>query len=215
MDQTTRQLRTRPPRLLEEPVRLCVSSVPSEGEKVGNASASAYRVSVIAEYSQRRRLSQRWIRELVRGVLAAEDVSPRSRIEVLLAGDETVRQLNAIHLSEDAVTDVLSFPAINGAETEGFPAISGGWRDIGQIATSVPQADRQAFEQGHGLQDEVAHLIVHGVLHLLGFDHQKVVDEARMRQREETLLREIAGISVGGIHKTKAHKALAGAPAGP
>jgi probable rRNA maturation factor len=133
----------------------------------------------------------------------------------LLAGDETVRQLNAIHLSEDAVTDVLSFPAINGVETEGFPAISGGWRDIGQIATSVPQANRQAVEQGHGLQDEVAHLIVHGVLHLLGFDHQEVVDEARMRQHEETLLREIAGISVGGMHKTKAHKALAGAPAGP
>ena len=196
-------------------MRLCVSSVPSEGEKVGNASAPAYRVSIIVEDSQRRRLSQRWIRELVRGVLAAEDVSPRSRIEVLLAGDETVRQLNATHLSEDAVTDVLSFPAIDGAETEGFPVISGGWTDIGQIATSVPQADRQAIEQGHGLQDEIAHLIVHGVLHLMGFDHQEVADEAQMRQREETLLRKIAGISVRGMHTTNAHNAPAGAPAGP
>ncbi len=194
---------------------LYVSSIPSEGEKVGNVSAAAYRVSVIAEDSQRRRISQRWIRELVRGVLAAENVSPRSRIEILLAGDETVRQLNTAHLSEDAVTDVLSFPAIDGAETEGFPVISGGWTDIGQIATSIPQAERQAIEQGHRLQDEVAHLIVHGVLHLLEFDHLEVVDEARMRQREETLLKEVAGISARGLHVTSDHHAPAVAPASP
>ncbi len=178
---------------------------------MGNASAAAYRVSIIAEDSQRRRLSQRWIRELVRGVLAAEDVSSHSRIEVLLADDETVRQLNATHLSEDAVTDVLSFPAIDGAETEGFPVASGGWKDIGQIATSVPQAERQAVTLGHELQDEVAHLIVHGVLHLLGFDHQEAADEARMRRREETLLKEIAGVSARGMHTTSDHHA----PAGP
>jgi probable rRNA maturation factor len=167
---------------------------------VVNAPAAAYRVSVIAEDLQRRRLSQRWVRELAKSVLAAESVSPHSRIEVLLAGDDTVRRLNADHRSEDTVTDVLSFPAVDNQDVDDFPAAPGGWIDVGQIALSVPQAERQARELGHPLQAEAAHLIVHGVLHLLGYDHEDSSDQAVMRSHEEALLNSIEGIAVREMH---------------
>ena len=173
---------------------------------MGNASAAAYRVSVIAEDAQRRRLSQRWVRDLVKSVLAAEGVSPRTRIEVLLAGDDTVRRLNATHRSEDAVTDVLSFPSIDGRTPDGFPAAPGGWSDVGQIAVSVPQAERQAGEYGRTLRAEVAHLIVHGVLHLLGYDHEDSGDETRMRRREEALLSAVVpDVEIGDLHPPREH----------
>ena len=173
---------------------------------MGNATAAAYRISVIVEDAQRRRLSQRWVRELVRGVLAAQDVPPRSRVEVLLAGDRAIRRLNAAYLATDAATDVLSFPAFDDglhhpAGADGFPPPApGGWTDIGQVALSLPQAQRQARERGHVLQDEAAHLIVHGTLHLLGHDHQEAADAALMSRLEESLLAQLAGAAANGVH---------------
>ncbi len=167
---------------------------------MGNAIAAAYRVSVIVEDSQQRRLSQRWVRELVRSVLATQNVPQRSRVEVLLAGDDTVQQLNAAYLSMDSTTDVLSFPAVDGADDTGFPATTRGWSDIGQIAVSIPQATRQARELRHSLQDEAAHLIVHGTLHLLGHDHQEPDDAAVMRRLEESLLAATGTLPAHGLH---------------
>ena len=194
--------RTGPRVALSRPTPERYDSEASEGDQVGNATAAAYRVSVIVEDSQRRRISQRWVRELVRSVLAVQDVPPRSRVEVLLAGDDAIQRLNAAHLSVDSTTDVLSFPSSDGSPDGdgGFLGFPGGWTDIGQIALSLPQAERQARERGHALQDEAAHLIVHGALHLLGYDHQAPAEAAMMRRLEESLLTEVAGVAANHVH---------------
>lgn len=144
-----------------------------------------YRVSIASERALRHRLSQRWVRDVVRVALSSEGVAPRGRVEVLLAGDATVRRLNAAYLGEDHVTDVLSFPS-----GDGFPG-EGPWREIGQIVLSLPQTTRQAREAGRPLGEEAAHLLVHGVLHLLGHDHVRPKDAVRMRAREEDILRHL------------------------
>jgi probable rRNA maturation factor len=64
----------------------------------------------------------------------------------------------------------------------------GSGRQLGEIVISYPTAARQAQEAGHPVDEELAHLLVHGVLHLLGHDHQSPAEARRMRAREEALL---------------------------
>lgn len=105
---------------------------------------------------------------------------------LLLASDAEVRRLNRRWLRKRGTTDVLSFPA--GGELEpGRP-------HLGDIAISVPQAVRQARRAGWGLDDEIALLLTHGFLHLLGYDHRR--DDGTMRRLEEDLLRRAAGVSL-------------------
>ena len=122
-------------------------------------------------------------------VLAGEGVADGVALTVLTTDDETLRDLNRRFLGVDAPTDVLSFP-----EAAEAPLGEGEAPSLGEIAISVPTAVRQAAEIGHGLEDEVAHLLVHGILHLCGYDHEGGGDEAvRMRSREEHYLGDIKG----------------------
>jgi probable rRNA maturation factor len=63
---------------------------------------------------------------------------------------------------------------------------------LGEVIISYPQAVEQAKEQGHSTEQELALLIIHGILHLLGYDHEKPEEEARMRAREKELLENVA-----------------------
>ncbi len=105
-------------------------------------------------------------------------------VTLLLAGDVTVRSLNRRFRGVDRVTDVLAFPAGN----------DDGRREtyLGDIAMSVPRAARQARHARWGFQSEVALLITHGYLHLLGYDHE--TDGGTMRRLEEDLLKQVAGV---------------------
>jgi probable rRNA maturation factor len=95
-------------------------------------------------------------------------------IELLIVGDEEIKQLNLQHRKIDKSTDVLSFP-INDP--------SG--KFLGSIVISVETAKRVADEMEHGVEDELKLLFLHGVLHLLGFDHE--TDEGQMRQKENEI----------------------------
>ena len=102
-------------------------------------------------------------------------------LSVTVTDDETVRRLNREYAGEDEVTDVLSF-----SQREG-EAFVGGESLLGEVIVSYPQALRQAKgEAGR----EVERLLVHGVLHLLGYDHEEAEEGRRMRRREEELLAE-------------------------
>jgi probable rRNA maturation factor len=94
---------------------------------------------------------------------------------VLFASDRRLRELNRDFREKDRSTDVLSFP---GAETpEG--------RHLGDVAVSVPAARRQARQAGHAVETELEILLLHGVLHCLGYDHE--ADDGRMDRREARL----------------------------
>src|SRR5574338_1599751 len=94
------------------------------------------------------------------------------------ADDAVVRELNRTYRGADATTDVLSFAQ---GEGERFARPEGEARHLGDVVISLDTARRQAAEYGQDAQDEVAHLLVHGVLHLLGYDHEREDDERGMR----------------------------------
>lgn len=97
------------------------------------------------------------------------------------------------------VTDVLSFPASDawkeGRSLKEFhEAPSDLEMDIGSLIVCVEKAQEQAREQGHALQTELAWLVVHGTLHLIGYDHQDVSQELRMRSIEQLVLQRVLGV---------------------
>lgn len=110
-------------------------------------------------------------------------------IAILLADDEAVRALNARWRGRDAPTNVLSFPGPD-PETIGGAAAP---RHLGDIALACETVLREAAEQGKSPADHLTHLVVHGVLHLLGYDHEAEAEAAEMEALEVAVL---AGLGV-------------------
>ena len=104
-----------------------------------------------------------------------------------LVSDVAIRTLNAEHRGIDAHTDVLSFPLIDPTGVE-FVVPPGQKTNLGDVVVSHPRAVEQAAEFRHSTEREVAYLVAHGVLHILGYDHENEADQRRMRQREEEAL---------------------------
>jgi len=123
------------------------------------------------------------LERLARVALEREGFAP-SELCVMITDDATVRELNRTYAGEDASTDVLAFSLREGEE---FAAPDGVIR-LGEVIISYPTARRQAEEAGWSIDDEVDHLLVHGVLHLVGYDHAAAADEERMQAREQELL---------------------------
>jgi probable rRNA maturation factor len=141
-------------------------------------------VEIISRSSAGRRLAPGCRRLL--GKLLHATRRRRAGVTLLLAADPEVRRLNRRYRRKDRNTDVLSFPA--GGELEpGRP-------HLGEIAISIPQAARQARRAGWSLREETSLLLVHGFLHLLGYDHER--DDGAMRRKEEILLRRVAGVAL-------------------
>jgi rRNA maturation RNase YbeY len=103
---------------------------------------------------------------------------------VLIVGDRAMRTLNREYRGKDRTTDVLSFPMREGAHMRLQPHL------LGDIVISLPMAERQAREAGASLREEVDRLLVHGFLHLLGYDHERGSAEARRMEARERRLRE-------------------------
>jgi len=118
--------------------------------------------------------------------LVSERVAGGRRFCCLLTGDDELRRLNREFRALDESTDVLSFPS---------PSPAG---ELGDLAISIDRAQEQADAYGHGLGSEVQILLLHGVLHLLGHDHE--TDHGKMR-RMETRWRKEFGLPTGLIER--------------
>ncbi len=117
----------------------------------------------------------------------AEKVLEAKSFDCLISNDKQLHQLNLQFLGADYPTDVLSFP-------------SGEDENLGELAISIERAAEQAAAQGHGLVDELKILMLHGVLHLKGMDHE--TDRGQMR-RVETKWRKVFGLGAGLIERTR------------
>jgi probable rRNA maturation factor len=111
---------------------------------------------------------------------AAAAVEAEGAADILLTTDEGVRRLNARFRGKDKPTNVLSFPA---------PANPFG--QLGDVALALGVCEREAREQHKPLADHVRHLLVHGLLHLLGYDHEAEADAEAMESLERTLLERL------------------------
>jgi len=126
--------------------------------------------------------------------LAAEGMPPYAEVSVTLVDDDEIQALNRDYRGKDAPTDVLSFPIWEPEEIADLRLHPERYPErpllLGDVVISVPTAIRQAEEYGHGVDRELAYLCVHGVLHLLGYDHEEEAARQAMRQREEAILAE-------------------------
>jgi probable rRNA maturation factor len=130
-----------------------------------------------------------WARRIAQTVLKAEGVALPYEVSLVFTDSETVKQLNRDYREVDEPTDVLAFHMLPQKEVDdSFALPPDGVTRLGDVVISYPQAVEQAREQGHSPERELALLVIHGVLHLLGYDHEGSEEEAQMRTREKELL---------------------------
>ncbi|MBD5636715.1 MAG: rRNA maturation RNase YbeY [Clostridia bacterium] len=119
-------------------------------------------------------------------------------VEISLVDEEEIQTLNRTYRNCDRVTDVLSFPAMDGIKNEvlraaehPFETDEEGRLFLGSIAICTARAKEQAEEYGHSYERELYYLAVHGVLHCLGYDHEEENDKKEMRTREEEVMQKL------------------------
>ncbi|MCL2568561.1 MAG: rRNA maturation RNase YbeY [Oscillospiraceae bacterium] len=146
---------------------------------------------------QRQGLGERGItslcRRAIKATLQEEGIITPVQISVLVSDDKGIREINKTHRDKDVPTDVLSFPAavyvpgdFQADEADIDPETE--CLHLGDIVISSERAAAQAEEYGHEVTREIAYLMVHATLHLLGYDHEDPADQKRMRAREEHIL---------------------------
>lgn len=111
-----------------------------------------------------------------------------AELSILLTGDSFIHELNAKHRGKDCPTDVLAFSQIEGETQPTRMGPEGSGALLGDVVISLDTAKKQARERGHRLIDEVSFLLAHGILHLIGYDHQTDAEEAEMNEMTRRLV---------------------------
>ena len=135
-----------------------------------------------------------WLEGIAQAVLAAQGIGEGVEMGLVITGQEKVHELNKTYRGQDKPTDVLAFALLPGSDTElglSFTAPPDGVRHLGEVIISYPQAVQQAEEQHHSQKREVAILVIHGVLHLLGYDHIKSDEAVLMSAKEAEILKTV------------------------
>ncbi|MFC1919506.1 rRNA maturation RNase YbeY [Chloroflexota bacterium] len=134
-------------------------------------------------------LNIKWLAFIIRVTLAAEAAVDSIEIGLLITDQGMVQRLNRDFRGLNEPTDVLAFSLTESDRDEHpFPPPPDGVVRLGEVIISYPQAKEQAAEHRHSIKQELALLIIHGVLHLLGYDHEDLEDKARMQGREREIL---------------------------
>jgi len=137
--------------------------------------------------------NEKIIENVINKVLEIEKIKHPLDIYITLTTNEEIHKINKEYRGIDRATDVLSFPLY---ERENIPDLKKKKKDdieeiLGDIIVSIPKVIEQSKEYGHSFERELAYLVTHGMLHLLGYDH--IIDEEKniMRAREEMILKKL------------------------
>ncbi len=157
-------------------------------------------INVLIEEDFEGYLEVSWLQSVAEQVLVTRAASSKAELGLVITGQERVQQLNRSYLGKDEPTDVLAFamipePLATGKSEAPFPFVQppDGVLHLGEVIVSYPQAVLQAEEHSHSVKREIAVLVIHGVLHLLGYDHDKPEPESQMKAREKEILSCIEG----------------------
>ena len=153
-------------------------------------------INVLIDEDLRECLEVSWLQSVAEKVLVAQGIGSKVELGLVIASQERVQQLNQSYLGRDEPTDVLAFSMLPaeaeiGADFPPFVIPPDGMLHLGEVIISYPQAVIQAEEHQHSIKREIAILIIHGVLHLLGYEHDKPELEHQMRAREAEILSDI------------------------
>lgn len=129
-------------------------------------------------------ISKAFLEEIVQKV--GKDEGAQGTVSISFVGKQKIRSLNKKYRKKDKVTDILSFPA---QEDDGF--IRGESEDLGDIFLCYPRLLSQAKRYGHSLKDETRVLVVHGLLHLVGYDHETDKDYSKMKKVEDRIIQQL------------------------
>ena len=135
-------------------------------------------------------INESWLQNVAEQVIVTQDAGSRVELGLVITGQERIQQLNLSYLGKDEPTDVLAFSALEetGGDSSPFVMPPDGVLHLGEVIISYPQAVIQAEEHQHSVKREIAILIIHGILHLLGYEHDKPELESLMSSREQEIL---------------------------
>jgi len=160
-----------------------------------NSQASEFTVEVRIVSQFRRLVNADLVRRAALAVLAHEGITGQGELSVVLTDDDEVHDLNRRFRGVDAPTDVLAFGEAGEEGQEGrdtaFVTAPDAPVLLGDVVISCQRAQEQAMEAGHPLAAEIQLLVVHGVLHLLGYDHAQPDEKAVMWARQDDILRTL------------------------
>jgi len=130
------------------------------------------------------------LKNIIHNIFDCGELEKRGELSVTLVDDEEITQLNRKYRNLDQPTDVLAF-----AQDEGMEFPSPGDEDytplMGDVIISVPTASRQAEQMNHSLRRELTVLLIHGILHIFGYDHDNLYQQTFMREEEKAILQAI------------------------
>ena len=142
------------------------------------------------------------INEVCEQSLKAEEMNVPYQISLLFVDNEEIREINRDTRGIDKATDVLSFPMLDYPQNKVFKEVykdtkfneiylDGDELVLGDMVLSLERAKEQSIEYNHSFEREVCYLVVHSILHLLGYDHMCDKDKVKMRKREEEILEKL------------------------
>ena len=155
-------------------------------------------INILIDQQFKGNIDVEWLQNVATQVLIAQYTETTVEMGILITSQDKVRQLNRAYRNLDEPTDVLAFYMlpelpVGGTAPESFATPPDGVLHIGEVVISYPQAVAQALEGRHSVEREIAILIIHGVLHLLGYEHDEPERERQMRAREAEILSSIEG----------------------
>jgi probable rRNA maturation factor len=154
-------------------------------------------ISISVEQKLAVSLEESWLQRIALSTLEAEGVTSSAEMGLVITDSKTIQKLNRTYRGEDQPTDVLAFhmsPEMSQESELHFVGPPNGVHHLGEVVISYPQAVRQAQEQGYGVAQELALLIVHGILHLLGYDDETTEGQQQMKAKENEILKRLDSI---------------------
>jgi probable rRNA maturation factor len=151
-------------------------------------------INVLFDEGFENSVSENWLHDVAQQALLSEG-QDAAEMGILITGQERLRALHKEYMGEDTPTDVLSF-AMREKGPEGTPDFvfpEGELIHLGEVIISFPQAEIQAKEHKHPVKKEVTILLIHGTLHLLGYDHDSLEQRSEMQDRENAILKLVEG----------------------
>ena len=141
----------------------------------------------------RKVLKSAWLTNVIKEVLKAINIDCPVELSILITDNNKIRTLNKEYRHIDKPTDVLAFTMTPFNDYEETPFITppDGLHHLGEVIISYQRAVEQARDYDNDIEQELTVLIVHGILHLLGYDHEQADEEAKMRGKEDEIIKRI------------------------